>query len=141
CFGRGANAPAHPKPVRYLRERLSELSEADVQPRGIEPDAHEERFIRAIGVLLGIENVGPVPEKKARDCGDDPLPVGTNDRQDTGVRAFYCRRHPITRRDPRGPRGAMPPTADRQPTAGACPLRRSMSPSGLYRSSGDSDRG
>ena len=48
--------------------------------------AHEEEAQIVVLVLVGVQDVGPVPVQKARDAGDDPFPVGTVNQKGCGVR-------------------------------------------------------
>src|SRR5690606_21733117 len=78
-------APAHAEALCDLGDAALERGPVRVQLCDVEADALKELPGDGIRVLVGVEDVRPVPVEQLSERGDEPLAVGTSHQEGAGV--------------------------------------------------------
>ncbi len=83
---RETEAPPHVEPFRQWTERPAEFGARKIHAVQLELDPLQEEAFLLIGVLVGVDDVGPMTEQEVRHPGDQALAVGTRQQQRSGDR-------------------------------------------------------
>ena len=82
---RPVQPPPHGEPLGDRGELAVAVVAGEVEPGQVPLDPHEEQAAFGVLVLVGVEDVGVVPEQEVGDGGGDALAVGAVDEQDAGA--------------------------------------------------------